>query len=77
MPVIEVPWQRLPPETLQQLIEEFITREGTDYGIEELSLESKVSRLQTQIEQGRVLIIFDDETESCQLIEKENRPKYA
>ena len=31
MPII-VPWKDLPPDTLHNLIEEFVTRDGTDYG---------------------------------------------
>ena len=39
---VEVPWDRLAPETLRQVIESFVHREGTDYGEQEASLERKV-----------------------------------
>lgn len=77
MPVIEVPWQRISADALQNIMEEFITREGTDYGQRELSLEDKVARLQQQIECGEVLIVFDEDTQSCQLVLKESRPEYS
>jgi len=77
MPVVEVPWQRISSHALQSLIEEFINREGTDYGLVELSLEEKVERLRKQVEAGEVLIIFDEETESCQLVLQEDRPLYS
>ena len=36
-----IPWQDLAPETLDNLIESFVLREGTDYGEQERSLEQK------------------------------------
>ncbi|EGP05521.1 hypothetical protein GEW_07148 [Pasteurella multocida subsp. gallicida str. Anand1_poultry] len=36
-----IPWQELEEETLNNIVESFILREGTDYGQCELSLEQK------------------------------------
>ena len=36
-----IPWQDLSPETLENLIESFVLREGTDYGEHERTLESR------------------------------------
>ena len=63
-----IPYQQLSPDALQGLIEEFITREGTDYGWEEISLASKVTQIQRQIEAGEVVIVFDTATESVGLL---------
>nr|BFF12571.1 hypothetical protein GCM10025699_38740 [Microbacterium flavescens] len=38
-----IPWQDLDPETLDNLIESFVLREGTDYGEHERSLADKVA----------------------------------
>ncbi|WP_211357017.1 YheU family protein, partial [Enterobacter hormaechei] len=38
-----IPWQDLDPETLDNLIESFVLREGTDYGEHERSLTDKVA----------------------------------
>ena len=38
-----IPWQDLSPETLENLIESFVLREGTDYGEHERTLEQKVA----------------------------------
>ena len=65
-----IPPERLAPEVLERLLQEYITREGTDYGAEELSLSAKVARLRPQIARGDVLIVFDPSTESIDLIEK-------
>ena len=66
-----IPPERLSAETLRNLLEEFITREGTDYGAVELSLDNKLSQLKQQLEQGSVLIWFDSASETAQLMLKE------
>jgi uncharacterized protein len=42
---IMIPVSQLQEETLNNILEEFITREGTDYGDYEISLQQKVNRL--------------------------------
>jgi len=68
---IEVPWQQLSADALDGLIEAYISRDGTDYGTVELSLETKKQNLRSQVEQGAVVIVFDEMTESCNLLSKQ------
>lgn len=63
-----IPHQQLSADALQGLIEEFITREGTDYGWEETPLASKVVQVRRQIEAGDVVIVFDVASESVSLL---------
>lgn len=63
-----IPHQQLSPDALRGLIEEFITREGTDYGHQEVSLEQKVAQVERQIEKEEVVIVFDSATESVSLL---------
>lgn len=63
-----IPYQQLSSDALQGLIEEFITRDGTDYGWEEVSLAAKVAQVKRQIETGEVVIVFDPATESVSLL---------
>lgn len=67
-----IPYQSLSSDLLRAITEEFISREGTDYGEQELSLEQKVQSLLPQIQAGHVLIVFDEVTESVQLIAKQD-----
>ena len=67
---IEVPPERLSADVLQSVIEDFITREGTDYGHADYSLQQKVSQVQQQLQHGEVFIAFDPATESCTLLLK-------
>jgi uncharacterized protein YheU (UPF0270 family) len=54
------PWQDLAPETLDNLIESFVLREGTDYGEQEQTLEQKVADIKRQLQNGEVLIVWSE-----------------
>nr|WP_027328840.1 YheU family protein [Marinimicrobium agarilyticum] len=65
-----IPHEQLSDSALRGLMEEFITREGTDYGWVETSLERMVEQVRGQIERGDVVIVFDPATESVSLLTK-------
>ncbi|NOH50510.1 YheU family protein [Vibrio rotiferianus] len=64
-----IPWQDIAPETLENLIREFVLREGTDYGSVEVSLQSKIEQVKSQLEKGEAVIVFSElhETVDIQL----------
>jgi uncharacterized protein YheU (UPF0270 family) len=68
--MIEIPLARISDDILNAIIEDFIAREGTDYGSSEVGFETKVQQVISQIERGDVVITFDPETESCNLLTK-------
>ena len=65
---MDIPHQRLAPETLNSLIEEFVSREGTDYGHRDFSLADKVRQVRRQLENGQAAIVYDAETQSCHIV---------
>ena len=65
-----IPYQSLDSETLYNLIESFILREGTDYGEAEISLYDKSQKVLLQIKNGEVLILYSELSESVTLIAK-------
>lgn len=69
---IVIPISQLQEESINSILEEFITREGTDYGDYEISLQQKVDRLKRQIAQGDVVIVFDSVLESVNLMTKKD-----
>ncbi|MFV8817192.1 YheU family protein [Haliea sp. E17] len=69
---VEVPVAKLAPDTLQALLEEFASRDGTDYGEVELTLAQKVGNLRRQIERGELCILFHLETEDWDLVKGED-----
>ena len=66
-----IPYQQISPEALQGLIEEFITREGTDYGEVEFSLAQKVKQVEQQLARGEIAIVFDLATESVSILTRQ------
>lgn len=65
---VEVPYTDLSAEALQSLAEEFVSRDGTDYGEAEKSLEEKVALLIHQLETSRAKIYFDSESETINIV---------
>ena len=66
--VTELSPDQLSPQALRGLVEEFVTRDGTDYGAVERSVEDKIARVEAQLASGEVRIIFDPETESANIV---------
>lgn len=73
---MQVPIESLPPETLKRVVEEFVTREGTDYGLSTADLSSKVDQVLRQLRSGRAVLLFDSESETCHIVMKDN-PAFA
>ncbi len=69
--MIVIPPERLAPDVLIALIEAYVLQEGTDYGEQEVPLARKIDQVSAQIKKGKVLITWDEETESCNLISRE------
>ena len=67
---MKIPHQQLSPEALQTLVEEFVTRDGTDYGDSEVSLEQKTTQVIRMLDKGDIAIVFDAATESCTIVNK-------
>lgn len=72
MTSVEIPFAKLSAEALAGLVGEFVTRNGTDYGEREVSLESKRAAVMRQLERGEVLIAFDLESETSTIVRRED-----
>jgi len=71
----KIPVEALSPQALDGLIEEFVTREGTDYGAEERTLDDKKDAVRRQLDSGDVAIVFDPETQTSNIILKDELRK--
>ena len=67
-----VPWQDLSPEALRGLIEEFVTRDGTDSGYAGKSLEADVRRVMRQLQDGEAVVVYDHSEHSCNIASRRN-----
>ena len=70
---IEVPLDALSATALRGLVEEFVNREGTDYGVRERTLDEKVGDVMRQLERGEAAIVFDPESRSTTIIVRTKR----
>ena len=66
-----VPPDRLEPETLSALLEEYASRDGTDYGERELTLEEKVTRLRALLRDNELSLVYDQSTEALDIVDRQ------
>jgi len=71
--LVDVDYKLLSTEALRGLIEEFITREGTEYGHLEFSLDDKVHQVERQLALGEVKIVFDSVDERANIVPTKKR----
>ncbi|MDN3640169.1 YheU family protein [Simiduia curdlanivorans] len=69
--MIVIPVDQLPADALQGLIEEFVTRDGTDYGQEEMNLAQKVSQVKSQLQRREVLIVYNLADEQANILTRQ------
>ena len=66
---IEIPAAELATDTLRSLVEEFVTRDGTDYGESEVSLDDKVDEVLDGIRRKLWIIVFDSLLQSVTILD--------
>ena len=66
-----IPWQSLSDVALRGIVEEYVTREGTEYGAREYTLEQKVEEVLRALRDGSAQIVWDPAQESATLISVE------
>ncbi len=68
MTAVIIPYTQLSAQALAGVVEEFVTRDGTDYGMQELSLESKISNLMRLLKNKKAVIVFDPYSQTCNIL---------
>ena len=63
-----VPVNDLSENALNKIVEEFVLREGTEYGSHEVSLKSKVEQVVKQLRKGEAVLVFDSKTETLDIV---------
>jgi len=71
-----IPYDKLSTEALEGLIEEFVTRDGTDTGYEKKSLENDVAMEKRQLKRGDVVIVFDQSTKTSNIVLKDRLKEF-
>jgi len=62
-----IPVNKLSARALRGVIEEFISRAGTDYGAVDASMETKFKQAKASLLNGSVVLVFDDVTETTNM----------
>ncbi len=63
---IEIPLDRIQPDTLRNMLAEFVTREWAD---EECSVESRIEQVLRQLRERKAKIVYDFRTETRNIVE--------
>jgi uncharacterized protein YheU (UPF0270 family) len=71
MRIVQIPVEALSGQALDGLLEEFVTRDGTDYGAEERTLDDKKSAVRRHLHRGEIMIVFDPDTQTSNIILKD------
>lgn len=71
---VEIPHELLSADALTGVIENYVLREGTDYGIREYSFDEKVAQVREQLLRKEAWIVFESETETVTLVTRDERP---
>lgn len=69
--VLIIPHRDLSPDTLDNLISEFVTRDGTDYGEVETPLARRIAQVRHQLDSGKAVVLFSESTGQVNIVHSE------
>ena len=65
---VEIPLERVDPDLLRKMIEEFVTREWSETGDSDYTLDEKVAQVRQQLHDKRARIVYDMASETWNII---------
>ena len=65
---VEIPYEQLDSDTLRRMIQEFVSRDGADWGDVGCTLEDKVEQVLQQLRNKKVKIVFDLKSQTANLV---------
>jgi uncharacterized protein YheU (UPF0270 family) len=65
---VHIPLSSLPFETLQAMLEDYCSRDGTDYGLHETALAAKCGQVRAQLERGELMQIYDADSQTWDVL---------
>ena len=69
--MITIPAGQLSDEALQGLIEEFVLREGSEYGAVDVVLEAKCAAVRRALQRGEAVITYDPAADTTSIVSVE------
>ncbi len=71
-----IPYEKLSTEALERLIEEFVTRDGTDTGYEKKSLGNDVAMVKRQLKRSDVVIVYDQSAKTSNIVPRDRLKEF-
>ena len=71
-----IPYLQLSSAALEALLQEIVTRVGTDYGSTEIPIQKKVEQIKSGLISQHMYIVFEPESETCSIIDKATAVSY-
>lgn len=71
-----IPYDSLQPETLMAILEDIVSRDGTDYGDYELSSQQKCQQALAALKSEQAILLFDTESETIKMLPKSELDAY-
>jgi len=65
---VVVPHDRISPDTLRKMVEDFVTRDWSELTDAGRTLDEKIEQVIQQLEDGKVKVVFDLTTKTCNII---------
>lgn len=66
--VINIPFEALSADALDGVIDDYVNREGTDYGHRDFDLQQKRDAVRRQLASGRAVITYDPSTQTTSIV---------
>jgi len=65
---VAIPFERIDPDTLRNLISEFVTREWEELGDADHTLDDKISQVIRQLQERKAKVVFDLKSGTCNIV---------
>ena len=65
---VDVPLDRISPDILRKLVEEFVSREWSDLADSDCTFEEKIEQVIQQLKDNRIKVVFDLTSETCNIV---------
>ena len=71
-----IPYDSLAADTLETILDDIVSRDGTDYGDYDLSVSQKREQALRALRNGEAVLLFDTESETIKMIPKSDLSNY-
>lgn len=63
-----IPLDSISPEVLDSIIESYVLQEGTEYGLEDVSLAEKIEQVRNELVSGSAVVVYSELHETVNIL---------